>query len=100
MPNNTPASKLSALERHYTVPEIAVLWNLSDDTVRNIFFDEPEVIKIGRASGLMGGRSKKVKRHYFTLRIPESLLVLVHERLMHKRPSPAETRYVREERHA
>ena len=88
MSNNAPASnKLTAVERHYSVTEIAELWNMSDDTVRNIFFDEPGVIKIGRASGLMGGRSKKVKRHYFTLRIPESVLVRVHDRLMHKRPA-------------
>ena len=81
------AAKPEPFERHYSVPEISEMLNVSDGTVRNIFFDEPGVIKIGRASGLMGGRSKKVKRHYFTLRIPASVLARVLDRLMHKRPA-------------
>jgi hypothetical protein len=74
------------LEKHYTVTEIAQQLNVSDDTVRNLFFDEPGVLKIGEASRLMGGRAKKLKRHYFMLRIPESVLLRVTDRLMHKRP--------------
>lgn len=90
-PNRPPASITSTppLERHYSVSEIAEMLNVSDGTVRNLFFEEPGVLKLGRASRLMGGRQKKLKRHYFTLRIPQSVLLRVQDRLMHKRPSGA-----------
>jgi hypothetical protein len=61
-------------ERHYTVAEIAVLWNLSQDAVRRIFESEPGVLVIG------GERSSQTRR-YRTLRIPESVLQRVHRRL-------------------
>jgi hypothetical protein len=83
---NGPASS-SPLERHYSVTQIAEQWNVSDDTVRKQFFDEPGVLRIGQASRLMGGRQKKLKRHYIILRIPESVLMRVQDRLMHKRPA-------------
>jgi hypothetical protein len=76
-----------ALESHYSVAQIAERWNLHSDTVRNLFFDEPGVLKIGEASRLLGGRAKKLKRHYFVLRIPESVLMRVQDRLMQKRPA-------------
>jgi len=37
---------MSALEKHYTVAQIAELWGWSDDTVRRTFRDEPGVIAI------------------------------------------------------
>jgi hypothetical protein len=61
----------SAIERHYTIPEIAKIWQLSDDFVRQIFRDVPGVIKIGHAE-------RRHKRGYVTLRIPESVLHKVH----------------------
>jgi hypothetical protein len=81
------STETPALEKHYTVGEIAKLWQVSDDTVRNIFFDEPGVLKIGKASRLSGGRKKKLVRHWSLLRIPESVFVRVQNRLMHKRPA-------------
>jgi transcriptional antiterminator len=64
---------LTALERHYTVKEIAEIWNLSDDTVRRIFQDLPGVLKVGSGSML------RKKRGYVTLRIPESVVEWVHQ---------------------
>jgi hypothetical protein len=61
--------------RHYTVGEIAALWNLSDDAVRKIFEKEPGVLTIGDA------RPTVRKRRYTTLRIPEDVLARVHRRL-------------------
>jgi hypothetical protein len=86
---NSPASPQagSHLEVHYTVQQIAQQWNVHADTIRNMFFDEPGVLKIGHASRLMGGRQKKLQRHYYSLRIPESVLIRVRDRLMHKRPA-------------
>src|SRR5262245_45360027 len=73
-----PSASLSVAsnfaERHYTVAEVAALWNLSSDAVRKLFQDEPGVL-------ILGGRSAAHKRRYTTLRIPESVLQRVHRRL-------------------
>jgi hypothetical protein len=65
---------MAALEKHYSVAEIATLWNLSEDSIRNIFRDEPGVLKIGSSF-------KRKKRGYVVLRVPESILQKVHESL-------------------
>jgi hypothetical protein len=62
---------MSALERHYSVPEIAKLWKLSTDTVRGLFRDQPGVLKLGSPETLR-------KRGYCILRIPESIVQKVH----------------------
>jgi hypothetical protein len=61
-------------ERHYAVAEVAELWNLSTDVVRNLFEHEPGVLVLGD----YGSRSK---RRYTTLRIPQSVAERVHRRL-------------------
>jgi hypothetical protein len=61
-------------ERHYTVAEIATMWNLSQDAVRRIFESEPGVLVIG-------GQTSSQVRRYRTLRIPESVLQRIHRRL-------------------
>jgi len=65
------------IERHYAVAEIAEMWNLSADKVRELFEDEPGVLVIGE-------RSPRHKRRYITLRIPQSVLERVHRRLSSK----------------
>jgi hypothetical protein len=65
---------LSALERHYSVKQVAELWCWSDDTVRRRFRHEPGVIAITYAE-------RRGKRAYLKLSIPESVLVKVHSRL-------------------
>ena len=64
-------------ERHYAVVEIAQLWNLSTDKVRELFENEPGVLVIGE-------RSPRHKRRYLTLRIPQTVLERVHSRLSSK----------------
>ena len=64
-------------ERHYAVVEIAQLWNLSTDKVRELFENEPGVLVIGE-------RSPRHKRRYVTLRIPQTVLERVHSRLSSK----------------
>jgi uncharacterized protein involved in type VI secretion and phage assembly len=61
-------------ERHYSVPEVAAMWNLSPDAIRRIFQGEPGVL-------VLGGSESTRKRRYTTLRIPESVLVRVHRKL-------------------
>jgi hypothetical protein len=69
---------MSALEHHFSIPEIAQLWNLSPGAVRNIFRDRGDVIHLGN------GETRK-KRGYLTLRIPESVVVRVHDELKKRR---------------
>ena len=61
-------------EKHYSVNELAVLWNLSKQTIRRLFQDEPDVVRIGE-------NDVRRKRAYVTLRIPESVARRVHQRL-------------------
>jgi hypothetical protein len=65
------------VERHYAVAEIAEIWNLSADKVRELFENEPGVLVIGE-------RSPRHKRRYVTLRIPQTVLERVHHRLSSK----------------
>ena len=58
----------------YTVQELAKLWQFSPDTVREIFENEPDVLKIKNPA-------KKGKRAYTTLRIPEAVAERVSRRL-------------------
>ncbi|MCU1314196.1 MAG: hypothetical protein JWM54_1953 [Acidobacteriaceae bacterium] len=62
-----------ALERHYSVPEIAELWSMSEKSVRRLFAGEGGVLEWGTPETLR-------KRGYRNLRIPESVLIRVHQR--------------------
>jgi hypothetical protein len=64
----------TALEQHYTPVQIAARWGCSDDCIRDLFIDEPGVLKITRPETLH-------KRRYVSLRIPESVVVRVGARL-------------------
>lgn len=64
-----------ATERHYSVAEIAEIWNLSQDKIRRLFQNEPGVLALGDSQ-------PRLRRHpYTTLRIPESVMQRVHRRL-------------------
>ena len=65
-----------ALEKHYRVRELAVLWSLSAKTIRRMFAEEDGVIfKTNEVSS---------RRKYTTMLIPESVALRVHERLGNK----------------
>lgn len=61
-------------EKHYSVAELAKLWQLSKNTIRRMFENEPGVLKWGSGEG-------RFKRRYQTLRIPESVAARVHHQL-------------------
>ena len=61
-------------ERHFSVAEVSLMWNLSLDATRRIFQDEAGVL-------VLGYQGSKHKRRYTTLRIPESVLQRVHRRM-------------------
>ena len=76
-PENLEGDCLPAYtERHYTVTEVATLWNLSPDSVRVLFQREPGVLILGNQV------STRKFRRYTTLRIPESVLARVHRRML------------------
>ena len=64
----------ASLERHFSVGELASLWDLSEQTIRRMFAGEPGVIEWGRGES-------RFKRGYITMRIPESVVQRVHCRL-------------------
>ena len=57
----------------YTVQELASLWSLGVDKIRELFEHEPDVLKIRNPP-------KKGKRQYVTLRIPEKVAERVKRR--------------------
>jgi hypothetical protein len=58
---------------HYSVQALASLWGLGVDKIRELFENEPDVIKLKSPP-------KKGKRQYTTLRIPESVALRVQRR--------------------
>ena len=68
---------MSALERHFTINEIADLWSLSPSVIRAIFRDRTDVIRIGHGE-------KMRKRAYVSIRVPESVVQRVHQELRSK----------------
>jgi|SRR5215471_19161195 len=61
-----------ALERHYTVREIAKMWAVSENTVRRTFANEVGVL-------IFGSEESRYKRKRVILRVPESVLIRVHQ---------------------
>jgi hypothetical protein len=59
-------------EKHYSVSEVACLWGISTDLVRDIFRKEQGVLKFRRPG-------TRTKRSYSTIRVPHSVLVRVKE---------------------
>lgn len=64
-----------ALEKHYSVQEVAEMWGLSEHSIRRMFEDVPGVLKLCHP-GLLRRSKQKPKT---TLRIPASLVQLTHE---------------------
>jgi hypothetical protein len=60
--------------QHYTPKQLADAWGVSVETIRQIFREEQGVLKIGKPG-------TRVKRGYFTLRIPQEVAERVHKRL-------------------
>jgi hypothetical protein len=61
-------------EKHYSPKDLAKAWGLSAEKIRQIFRDEPGVLKIG-------DKNPRHQHSYITLRIPESVAERVHNRL-------------------
>jgi hypothetical protein len=70
------ATYKDAAERHWSVAEVADQWGVSPQTIRNVFDGEPGVLRIPSQSG-----DSKKKRDYTTVRIPQSVMERVYNRL-------------------
>jgi hypothetical protein len=60
-------------EKHYSPVELAELWNLSTDTVRRMFENEPDVL-------VFENPVRSSERRFRTLRIPESVAERAYSR--------------------
>jgi hypothetical protein len=60
-------------ERHYSPADLGELWNLSADTVRRMFENEPGVLAFENST-------RSSSRRFRTLRIPESVAQRVYSR--------------------
>lgn len=63
-------------ERHYTVAELAAMWNLSSEFVRQIVQHEPGVTE--------WVRQQPGRRRYRVLRVPQSVAERVYRRAIGK----------------
>jgi hypothetical protein len=59
---------------NYTVKELATIWGFSTDKIRELFEDEPGVLKVQSPA-------KRGKRPYTSIRIPESVASRVQRRM-------------------
>ena len=62
-----------AFEKHFTCAELAELWHYSVDTVREMFENEPGVLRVDRPETMH-------KRRYCSMRIPESVARRVYRK--------------------
>jgi hypothetical protein len=56
------------LEEHFTIPQIAARLGRTEDFVRKLFEDDPDVLRFG-------DKHRRGKRRYVTISVPESVLV-------------------------
>jgi hypothetical protein len=74
---------LALHDKHLKVSYLAEQWNFSDQFIRDLFKDEPGVIRVLRPEK-SNGRKGGFKREYESMRIPESVARRVYERLVSK----------------
>ena len=61
-------------ELHYRVDQLAEAWQVSTNTIRRLFEDEPGIV-------VLAGDRKRGVRQYRTVRIPQSVAERVYARL-------------------
>ncbi len=72
--SDTPGAEFE--ERHFTISQLAQMWNLSEELVRQLVRDEPGVTEwVRQAPG---------KRRYRVLRIPQSVADRLYRRALER----------------
>ncbi len=61
-------------EQHYAPKQLADAWCISENLIRDLFANEPDVFRVDRPSS-------RGKRAYSTIRIPVSVARRVHRRM-------------------
>ncbi len=74
------APKHPALERHYTIAEVAKMWGLSHSSIYRLFAEIPGMLRHN------GGARTSAKRAHVTMRIPEHLVIQTYEALTARDP--------------
>jgi len=64
-----------AIEKHYTIAEIAQLWGLSWSSVRRILENETGIV-------IWGHPGNNKRKRYQTIRVPASVLTRIHSRVL------------------
>ena len=77
-PFERPVARGLAEEKYYSPQELAAMWNFSPATIRNLFRNEPGVLKLDGMGSACG------KRSYTTFSIPESAALRIRERIAQK----------------
>ena len=72
--NGEKYTNLVVDEKHFTPSELAKAWGVSAETVRQLFRNEPDVLRVG-------SKGSATARRYVLLRIPGSVALRVHRRL-------------------
>ena len=70
-------------DKHLKISYLAGQWGYSDQFIRDLFKDEPGVLRVLRPER-SNGRKGGFKREYESMRIPESVARRVYERLVSK----------------
>jgi hypothetical protein len=65
-------------EKHYAPDELAELWGVSAETIRNVFREEPGVLRFSQPKQAWLSRRR---RKYVSMRIPKSVAERVHKKL-------------------
>lgn len=68
-----PAGRVG--EPHYSPAELGKAWGVHAETIRQLFKNEPDVLRLGRQQG------ERNRRKYVSLKIPQSVAERVHRRL-------------------
>lgn len=66
---------MAAVEKHFTVQQVVDLWGYSTSMIRKMFSNEDGVLRVGHAE-------TRFRRKRFHLRIPESVLMRVHQKMI------------------
>lgn len=77
-PKRTPSGRIG--EVHYSPQELAEVWGVSAQTIRNFFEKEPDVLRYGNPE------TSRSRRKYINMKIPQSVAERVHKRLSAVRP--------------
>jgi hypothetical protein len=79
LPATMTSQETRSIAEFYTVRDVATRWKMSQDFVRDIFRDHPDVMRFPRPE-------TRAKRGYVTIRIPHRTLVQVEANHMRLRP--------------